>query len=223
MYKYLNIVSTRSSGGAKKGGMAKSFGGEIGAGKLFCRGLGFRLCGSCSVGRTYSVVSVPWEGGHKWWGTEWGFLPDEGLRSGTTSVTNIGVGSRGSGWSAGTPPRRACVDLGEQCAMRQKRRDGHSPPASGLKMAETSGEREGKKLEFAKTSLKIWCTEKIWAATSVQCTLPVLDATKFLSEAGAPSLAYSWWPWWMTCLPLVLVWDIELWWITWPYAIHLFQ
>lgn len=59
MYKYLNIISTRSSGGAKKGDMAKSFGGEIGAGKLFCRGLGFRFCGSCSVGRKYSVVSVP--------------------------------------------------------------------------------------------------------------------------------------------------------------------
>lgn len=66
MHKCLNIVSTGSSGGVKEGGMGKSFGEQSGktrlmssgAGRLFCRGLGFRLRGSCSVCRKCSAVSV---------------------------------------------------------------------------------------------------------------------------------------------------------------------
>lgn len=66
MHKCLNIISTRSSGGVKEGGMGKSFGEQSGktrlmssgAGRLFCRGLGFRLRGSCSVCCKCSVVSV---------------------------------------------------------------------------------------------------------------------------------------------------------------------
>lgn len=36
-----------------------------GAGKHFCRGPGLRLCGSRSVCRKHSLVSVQLEGGHK--------------------------------------------------------------------------------------------------------------------------------------------------------------